>query len=242
MSENEFLVLGAGMMGRAIAYDIVQSRGRSSLAVIDADPQACQSLEDWLDIDVYNQDVNSPEIDQYIENSKSVICALPYGFNLNFMKKAISAGAHFCDLGGNDDIVRKQLDLDARARDAGVLCLPDCGLAPGMANVLGAYLASKFDTPDELTIRVGGLPQHPKPPLNYQLVFSVGGLINEYKEKTELTVQKLFTTITTALRSYRDLRIIEKNRVGLEQIIHSSGKLFEKQSLKEFAGGVLILS
>ena len=186
MSENEFLVLGAGMMGRAIAYDIVQSRGRSSLAVIDADPQACQSLEDWLDIDVYNQDVNSPEIDQYIENSKSVICALPYGFNLNFMKKAISAGAHFCDLGGNDDIVRKQLDLDARARDAGVLCLPDCGLAPGMANVLGAYLASKFDTPDELTIRVGGLPQHPKPPLNYQLVFSVGGLINEYKEKCKV--------------------------------------------------------
>lgn len=63
--------------------------------------------------------------------------------------------------------------------------------------------------------------------------------INEYKEKTELTVQKLFTTITTAFRSYRDLRIIEKNRVGLERIIRSSGKLFEHQSLKEFAGGIL---
>ncbi|MGM0453161.1 MAG: DUF3369 domain-containing protein [Thermodesulfobacteriota bacterium] len=63
--------------------------------------------------------------------------------------------------------------------------------------------------------------------------------INEYKEKTELTVQKLFTTITSALRSYRDLRIIEKNRVGLEQIIQSSGKLFEIQSLKSFAQGVL---
>lgn len=63
--------------------------------------------------------------------------------------------------------------------------------------------------------------------------------INEYKEKTELTVQKLFTTITSALRSYRDLRIIEKNRIGLEQIIQSSGKLFEIQSLKSFAQGVL---
>lgn len=63
--------------------------------------------------------------------------------------------------------------------------------------------------------------------------------INEYKEKTELTVQKLFTTITSALRSYRDLRIIEKNRMGLEQIIQSSGKLFEIQSLKNFANGVL---
>mgnify|MGYP006285918313 CR=1 FL=1 len=63
--------------------------------------------------------------------------------------------------------------------------------------------------------------------------------INEYKEKTELTVQKLFTTITSALRAYRDLRIIEKNRNGLEQIIHSTGKLFEQQSLKAFAQGVL---
>jgi response regulator RpfG family c-di-GMP phosphodiesterase len=63
--------------------------------------------------------------------------------------------------------------------------------------------------------------------------------INEYKEKTELTVQKLFTTITTALRSYRDLRIIEKSRIGLEQIIQSSAHLFEQQSLKEFAKGVL---
>jgi response regulator RpfG family c-di-GMP phosphodiesterase len=63
--------------------------------------------------------------------------------------------------------------------------------------------------------------------------------INEYKEKTDLTVQKLFTTITTALRSYRDLRIIEKNRAGLEQIIKASGHLFENQSVKEFAKGVL---
>lgn len=63
--------------------------------------------------------------------------------------------------------------------------------------------------------------------------------INEYKEKTELTVQKLFTTVTAALRSYRDLRIIEKSRIGLEQIIKSSAHLFEQQSLKEFAKGVL---
>jgi len=186
MSENEYLVLGAGMMGRAIAYDIVQNKGKDSLTVIDANPEACQSLRDWLDIDVHNLDVNSPEVDKHIKNAKSVICALPYGFNLGFMKKAISAGAHFCDLGGNDDIVRSQLALDQQAKDADILCLPDCGLAPGMANVLGAYLASQFDVIDELTIRVCGLPQNPKPPLNYQLFFSVGGLINEYKEKCKV--------------------------------------------------------
>ncbi len=134
MSESKYLILGAGMMGRAIAYDIVQSKGKDSLTVIDANAQACQSLRDCLGIDVHNMDVNSPEIDQHIRDAGSVICALPYGFNLGFMKKAIAAGAHFCDLGGNDDIVSSQLALDAQAKDADVLCVPDCGLAPGMAN------------------------------------------------------------------------------------------------------------
>ena len=186
MSSNDFLVLGAGMMGRAIAFDIVHSRGKDSLTVIDANPKACRSLKDWLDIDVQNLGSDSPELEPLIKDAGSVICALPYGFNLQFMKKSITAGAHFCDLGGNDDVVRGQLALDQEAKDAAVLCLPDCGLAPGMANVLGAHLANQFDKVDELTIRVGGLPQNPKPPLNYQLVFSVGGLINEYKEKCKV--------------------------------------------------------
>lgn len=63
--------------------------------------------------------------------------------------------------------------------------------------------------------------------------------INDYKAKTELTTQKLFTTITTALRSYNDLLTIEKNRKGLELILHSSAQLFRYQSLKKFAAGVL---
>lgn len=63
--------------------------------------------------------------------------------------------------------------------------------------------------------------------------------INDYKEKTELTAQKLFTTMTTALRSHRDLLIIEANRRGLEKIVESSANIFELQSLKKFATGVL---
>jgi response regulator RpfG family c-di-GMP phosphodiesterase len=63
--------------------------------------------------------------------------------------------------------------------------------------------------------------------------------INDYKEKTELTSQKLFTAITASLRNYRDLRIIEQNRRGLEQIIHSSKNLFKRQELCRFSQGIL---
>ena len=64
--------------------------------------------------------------------------------------------------------------------------------------------------------------------------------INDYKEKTELTAQKLVTVVTASLRAYRDLRIIEENRLGLEKIIHATQSLFRPQSLKELATGVLI--
>lgn len=64
--------------------------------------------------------------------------------------------------------------------------------------------------------------------------------INDYKEKTELTAQKLYTTITASLRTFRDLQIIEQNRRGLEKIIEASANLFEMQSLRQFAQGVLM--
>jgi response regulator RpfG family c-di-GMP phosphodiesterase len=64
--------------------------------------------------------------------------------------------------------------------------------------------------------------------------------INDYKEKTELTSRKLYTTTIAALRAYDDLMRIESNRVGLEKIIESANNLFQAKSMHEFIQGVLI--
>ncbi|HOV15015.1 MAG TPA: DUF3369 domain-containing protein [Spirochaetota bacterium] len=63
--------------------------------------------------------------------------------------------------------------------------------------------------------------------------------INDYKSKTELTSQKLFTSVISALRSYQDIVTIEKNKIGLKKIIEASAKIFEMQSMRKFASGVL---
>lgn len=63
--------------------------------------------------------------------------------------------------------------------------------------------------------------------------------INDYKTKTELTAQKLFTTIVAALRAYRDIKIIDNNKKGLEKIIDASSSIFELKSLEKFIAGVL---
>jgi lysine 6-dehydrogenase len=112
----------------------------------------------------------------------SVISCVNYWYNVELSKAAIAAGANFCDLGGNNYIVDEQLALDEEARRAGINIIPDCGLAPGMVSILAMHGAQRFDEIEEIHIRVGGLPQNPKPPLDYQLVFSVEGLINEYVE------------------------------------------------------------
>jgi len=110
------------------------------------------------------------------------VSCVPYRFNFELSKAAIEAGVHMCDLGGNNDVVRKQLCLDAKARRVGVTIIPDCGLAPGMATVLTADALRRMDRVTEVHIRVGGLPVEPTGPLGYMLLFNPVGLVNEYKE------------------------------------------------------------
>ena len=89
-----------------------------------------------------------------------------------------------CDLGGNMDVVRGQLDLDAQARERGVCIVPDCGEAPGLASNLLAYALTLLEQTDELLLLDGGLPAEPVPPWNYILTFNVDGLTTEYAGTT----------------------------------------------------------
>jgi lysine 6-dehydrogenase len=110
-----------------------------------------------------------------------------YKLNAGLARAALAAGTNFRDLGGNNDVVDAELALDREAKAAGINIIPDCGLAPGMVAMLVAHAVQRVGgKPEEIHIRVGGLPQNPKPPLNYQMVFSVEGLINEYVEPARI--------------------------------------------------------
>jgi lysine 6-dehydrogenase len=116
----------------------------------------------------------------------AAISCVTYFHNLSLARAAIEARTNFCDLGGNNTVVDSELALDSEARAAGINIIPDCGLAPGMVSVLAAHGAARFPHLEEMHIRVGGLPQQPRPPLDYQIVFSVEGLINEYVERARV--------------------------------------------------------
>src|SRR5258708_2510746 len=187
----KILVLGAGRMGHGAVYDLIHnSPDVESVTVADSDGDKANALATKIwspkltsrQIDAANYD----EVVELFRGYDSVISCVNYWYNESLSKAAIVAGANFCDLGGNNYVVDEQLALDAEAKAAGINIIPDCGLAPGMVSILAMHGAKQFDQVSEIHIRVGGLPQNPKPPLNYQLVFSVEGLINEYIEKAHI--------------------------------------------------------
>lgn len=187
----KILVLGAGRMGLGAAFDLAHQPDVEQVTVADVDVAKAQDVARKINspkIKPRHLDVSFGEegVAQEMRGHASAISCVNYWYNEMLARAAIMAGTNFCDLGGNNSVVDAELALDAQARGAGINIIPDCGLAPGMVAVLVAHGAQRFSTLDEIHIRVGGLPQNPKPPLDYQMVFSVEGLINEYIEQARV--------------------------------------------------------
>jgi lysine 6-dehydrogenase len=131
-----------------------------------------------LQLDVTEQDA----LVSILKGRDAFLSAVPYYYNLGITQASVQAGASMCDLGGNTDLVREQLDIDARAKAAGISIIPDCGQVPGMGTTLMVYAMGLLDEAEEVFMWDGGLPQKPRPPFDYLLTFNIAGLTNEYAE------------------------------------------------------------
>ncbi|MBN1330818.1 MAG: saccharopine dehydrogenase NADP-binding domain-containing protein [Candidatus Heimdallarchaeota archaeon] len=182
----KYLVLGSGLMGRAVAFDLLRHNDTEEIYLADIDLKKAKAVASWLKdsrVKPKRVDVsNNEEVLEVMTGIDSAIGCVSYTYNYELTRAAINSGANFCDLGGNNSIVTKQFTLFSEAKLAQVTVIPDCGLAPGVVSVIVTAGTKQFDSLEEIHIRVGGLPQEPKPPLNYSLIFSVQGLTNEYIE------------------------------------------------------------
>lgn len=180
------LVLGAGRMGLGAVHDLVSQADVEQVTVADFEETKAREIARRYEGKARAAQVDCSDhaaVVELMRGHDAAISCVNYWLNERLARAAVEARTNFCDLGGNNDVVAAELELDADAREAGINIIPDCGLAPGMVAVLAAHGAQQFDgAPDSIHIRVGGLPQTPQPPLDYQMVFSVEGLINEYIE------------------------------------------------------------
>ena len=189
------LVIGAGMMGWAAAFDMARSGRVQSVTLADNDALRLNEAVERVNRLASGNKVKAAHLDaadtgaalELMRGHDGVLSAVPYYFNPGLCKAAIRAGCYFADLGGNNAVVQQEFKRELQAQAAGVAIAPDCGLSPGMASILGGELLRRIGgKADALKIYVGGLPQSPRPPFNYQLVFSVEGLINEYSEPAKI--------------------------------------------------------
>src|SRR4030081_3665804 len=165
------LVLGAGLQGSACAYDLLQNPEVKEVRLADLHtehlapflaPYSGKRLI-FTPLDVRDKEA----VLALMRQSDAAMSAIPYYFNYDLAALAVQAGVHFADLGGNTEIVFKQKTLDPQAKRRNITIIPDCGLAPGMVNILAEHAINQLDAVATIRIFVGGPPPTTDAPVNY---------------------------------------------------------------------------
>ena len=181
-------VLGGGRQGTAAAYDMAKFGEAKKVVIADIDGDAALASAERVNTLTHSEIAEGVALDvtdrsalaSFLDPVDSFLSAVPYWLNPAITEAAIQARASMCDLGGNTDLVREQLKLDAAAVEAGVAVVPDCGQVPGMGTSLMVHAMSLLDRADHVFMWDGGNVQHPEPPFNYRCTFNIAGLTNEY--------------------------------------------------------------
>lgn len=171
------LVLGYGFIGSVIVDDLIASNLISFVGVADSNYEVIRNLRDEK-IDAIHIDVNDRnELVKLMKSYDVVVGALPGFLGFKAEEAAVMAGVNMVDV---SYMPEDPFQLNSRAVDAGVTIIPDCGVAPGLSNILVGYGYSWFDEVKSVKIFVGGLPRRPVPPLDYVITWSSEDLIEEY--------------------------------------------------------------
>ena len=171
---KNIVVLGAGLIGKAIVLDLYKSY---NILVVDIDKNILSEFENMQNIKTIVTDLAvNTNINKVIKNADLVIGAVPGFMGYNMLKNVIEAGKNIVDI---SFFPEDPFKLDKLAKDNNVTAVVDCGVTPGMGNIiLGKYL-DKFNI-NSYKCLVGGLPQNPVKPWGYKAVFSPIDVIEEY--------------------------------------------------------------
>ena len=167
-------VIGLGLMGPTLAMDCLSSDDVDQVLLIDIDEnrlnKVAKDFGNPSHLKMVVQDVKDTEgLTRSLKGYDVALIALLHPYNIKAIKGAIRAGVHAVDLSGPTEKEAKELDLAAKKE--GVAIVPGCGVEPGLTEMLASYGMDKLDTVNSVDFYCGGIPQDPKPPLDYKIVF-----------------------------------------------------------------------
>jgi saccharopine dehydrogenase-like NADP-dependent oxidoreductase len=208
------IILGAGMVGSAMAADLSK---KHSVTLADLSVQRLETVKiKYQKITILQLDVcDKTKLRSILNDFDLVICAVPGFLGFETIKSIIEAGKNLVDI---SFFPENALELDALAKANGVTAIVDCGVAPGMHNIILGYYNEKLKLTDFETL-VGGLPKVKKWPFNYKAPFSPIDVIEEYTRPARY-VENGNIIVREALT---DCELVEFDKVGTLESFNSDG-------------------
>jgi lysine 6-dehydrogenase len=211
---SNIIVLGAGMVGSAMAIDLAKNH---SVTLTDLNSQRldqlkikCNSLN-ILQLDVCDKN----KLQSAIKDVDLVVCAVPGFLGFETLKQIIEAKKNVVDI---SFFPENSLELDALAKAKNITAIVDCGVAPGMDNIILGYYNEKLKLTD-FECYVGGLPKVKKWPFNYKAPFSPIDVIEEYTRPARYVENGNMTTRD----ALTDCEFLEFDHVGTLEAFNSDG-------------------
>jgi saccharopine dehydrogenase-like NADP-dependent oxidoreductase len=215
MSQKSVFILGAGLIGRPMAFDLIH-QSEFDVGIADLNPQALLPFE-GSEITTYCLDLAEPEIWLAVaSNYDYMINAVPGFMGYATLKALITLGKPIVDIAFYPE---DPLELNHLAKNHGSCVVCDMGVAPGMSHLLSGAIASKLENIDKLMIYVGGLPVERNLPWQYKAVFSPNDVIEEYTRPARL-IENGNIVFKEALS---DAEMIHFDKIGTLEAFNSDG-------------------
>ncbi len=173
------------MVGSVAAADLARD-GHFEVTVADANRDALTSAATRAGgrIRTVVADLSDPDaVSRIVDGHDIAVGALPGSLGFEALRAAIACGTNVCDI---SFMAQDAIQLDESARDRGVTAVFDCGVAPGLSNMLAGHALDQMASCERIEIDVGGLPRSPEPPFYYKAPFSPADVIEEYTRPARL--------------------------------------------------------
>src|SRR2546427_9394938 len=182
----KILVVGCGKVGSEIARDLAGSNEVDSVVAMDASSQNLKLLRKRVRRKLQTVKLSVSQKARFhdlLEKVDLVCGSLPGRLGFDLMTETVKAGRDTVDISYTP---RDAFQLQRKAKEVGCRVVPQCGVAPGFTNMCVGDASRRLDQMKSVEVFVGGLPEKPEPPLNYQIVFSLEDVVNEYSRPVQV--------------------------------------------------------
>jgi saccharopine dehydrogenase-like NADP-dependent oxidoreductase len=213
------LSIGCGYIGSVLAEELVHGLDFEELIISDGTKEKIEETARKLGERVVPLQLDISDYSnllEVIDNADLVIGLSPGRLGFNVMKACVEKKKDLIDL---SFMAEDPFAFQESAHDAGVIIVPDCGVAPGLSNILIGRSSNQLDKVEDVSIFVGGLPQKPIPPLNYKVTWCVEDLFEEYTRKAKI----IRNGKTLEVEALEGLEEIDFERLGRFEAFFTDG-------------------